>query len=140
VPSPVFARRVGQRWSRQANVTPRDPATRQECQELDASIGLGGQRPQHRPGVYEAKVVASKQRLTIGKASNLRMRVKQGLVKGKLHTRRGSASANRNRPPTSLSGGQKRIAHPAQRRNCTEGTSGTTGACPSTRNTREGLG
>ncbi len=35
-------------------------------------------------GVYEAKLVESEERLTIGKASNLRMRVKQGLVKGKV--------------------------------------------------------
>ena len=36
------------------------------------------------PGVYEAKYRDHEERLTIGKASNLRMRVKQGLVKGKL--------------------------------------------------------
>jgi hypothetical protein len=35
-------------------------------------------------GVYEAKLVGIEERLTIGKASNLRMRVKQGLVKGKI--------------------------------------------------------
>ncbi len=35
-------------------------------------------------GVYEAKLVETEERLTIGKASNLRMRVKQGLVKGKV--------------------------------------------------------
>ncbi len=35
-------------------------------------------------GVYEARLVESDERLTIGKASNLRMRVKQGLVKGKV--------------------------------------------------------
>jgi excinuclease UvrABC nuclease subunit len=33
-------------------------------------------------GVYEARVVNSRKRLTIGKATNLRHRVKQGLVKG----------------------------------------------------------
>jgi len=36
------------------------------------------------PGVYEARLVNTEERLTIGKASNLRMRVKQGLVKGKV--------------------------------------------------------
>lgn len=35
-------------------------------------------------GVYEARLVNAEERLTIGKASNLRMRVKQGLVKGKV--------------------------------------------------------
>ena len=35
-------------------------------------------------GVYEARLVHSLERLTIGKASNLRMRIKQGLVKGKV--------------------------------------------------------
>lgn len=35
-------------------------------------------------GVYEAKYKDSEERLTIGKASNLRMRVKRGLVKGKV--------------------------------------------------------
>lgn len=35
-------------------------------------------------GVYEVKYRDTEERLTIGKASNLRMRVKQGLVKGKV--------------------------------------------------------
>ncbi len=35
-------------------------------------------------GVYEARHAHEAVRLTIGKASNLRMRVKQGLVKGQL--------------------------------------------------------
>ena len=34
------------------------------------------------PGVYEVRLDQNDERLTIGKASNLRMRVKQGLVKG----------------------------------------------------------
>jgi len=43
--------------------------------------------PNRKAGVYEAKYVDDEQRLTIGKASDLRMRVKQGLVKGKtLHS------------------------------------------------------
>lgn len=36
------------------------------------------------PGVYEVKYENAEERLTIGKASNLRLRVKQGLVKGKV--------------------------------------------------------
>ena len=36
------------------------------------------------PGVCEARLATSESRLTIGKASNLRMRVKQRLVKGKV--------------------------------------------------------
>jgi len=36
------------------------------------------------PGVYEARLIDNDERLTIGRASNLRMRVKQGLVKGKV--------------------------------------------------------
>ena len=39
--------------------------------------------PNKEPGVYEAKYENSEERLTIGKASDLRMRVRQGLVKGK---------------------------------------------------------
>jgi hypothetical protein len=39
--------------------------------------------------VYEVKYRDSDERLTIGKASNLRMRVKQGLVKGKVPHRAG---------------------------------------------------
>lgn len=39
--------------------------------------------PNHRSGVYEAKLIAHDERLTIGMASNLRMRIKHGLVKGK---------------------------------------------------------
>jgi len=37
-----------------------------------------------KPGVYEAKLATTEILLTIGKASNLRMRVKQGLIKGKV--------------------------------------------------------
>ena len=36
-----------------------------------------------KPGVYEVKYEDTEERLTIGKASNLRMRIKQGLIKGK---------------------------------------------------------
>jgi hypothetical protein len=51
--------------------------------EVDMRYG-GGVRVPDESGVYEAKYVDSEERLTIGKASNLRMRVKQGLVKGKV--------------------------------------------------------
>ena len=52
--------------------------------ERDARSDPLGVRLPDGPGVYEAKLRTSVARLTIGKASNLRMRVKQGLVKGKL--------------------------------------------------------
>src|SRR5712692_10189760 len=39
--------------------------------------------PNGRPGVYEVKHTDAEECLTIGKASDLRMRIKQGLVKGK---------------------------------------------------------
>ncbi len=39
--------------------------------------------PNKKPGVYEAKLKSTDERLAIGKASDLRMRVRQGLVKGK---------------------------------------------------------
>lgn len=40
--------------------------------------------PPNKPGVYEVRLNGQDERLTIGKASNLRRRVKRGLVKGKL--------------------------------------------------------
>jgi len=44
----------------------------------------GGIRiPNGKPGVYEAKLRNNLERLTIGKASDLRMRIRQGLIKGK---------------------------------------------------------
>lgn len=51
---------------------------------IDARTG-GIQLPNGRPGVYEVRRAAdsSGHRLTIGKASDLRFRVRQGLVKGK---------------------------------------------------------
>jgi hypothetical protein len=42
------------------------------------------ERPDSRSGVYEVRYANSNKRLTIGKASNLRMRIKQALVKGKV--------------------------------------------------------
>lgn len=50
----------------------------------DARIDPDRIKVPSKPGVYEAKFINSEYRLTIGKASNLRMRVKQGLVKGKV--------------------------------------------------------
>lgn len=51
--------------------------------KVDARYG-GGVRVPTEPGVYEVKYKDEEKRLTIGKASDLRMRVKQGLVKGKV--------------------------------------------------------
>ena len=51
---------------------------------LDARTHIRAIRVPNSPGVYEAKIEYEQARLTIGKASNLRMRVKQGLVKGKV--------------------------------------------------------
>ena len=53
--------------------------------------GEGGVRiPNQEPGVYEVRYRDSEERLTIGKASDLRMRIKQGLVKGKAKHSSGS--------------------------------------------------
>lgn len=48
----------------------------------DARSDPRGVRVPNRPGVYEVRLHRSNRRLTIGKASNLRSRIKQGLVKG----------------------------------------------------------
>jgi hypothetical protein len=50
---------------------------------LDARGGAGVFIPNFKPGVYEVRLQYEERRLTIGKASNLRFRVRQGLVKGK---------------------------------------------------------
>jgi len=51
--------------------------------DLKANARRGGVKvPNHVPGVYEAKYEDAEERLTIGKASDLRHRIKQGLVKG----------------------------------------------------------
>jgi excinuclease UvrABC nuclease subunit len=51
---------------------------------LKADARKGGIKvPNKKPGVYEVKYAETEERLTIGKASDLRMRIKQGLVKGK---------------------------------------------------------
>lgn len=49
---------------------------------LREDVRAGGANVPDTSGVYEAKHVDAEDRLTIGKASNLRMRVKQGLIKG----------------------------------------------------------
>ncbi|MGH9861982.1 MAG: hypothetical protein ACRD35_01015, partial [Candidatus Acidiferrales bacterium] len=54
-----------------------------ESPQADARPGTGVKVPNRKPGVYEVKTFDAEERLTIGKASNLRQRVKQGLVKGK---------------------------------------------------------
>ena len=44
----------------------------------------GGIRiPNGKPGVYEVRLKNSLERLTIGRTSDLRMRIRQGLIKGK---------------------------------------------------------
>ena len=55
-----------------------------ESFKLDARRDPSGVTPPSEPGVYEARLVDEEHRLTIGKASDLRMRIKQGLVKGKV--------------------------------------------------------
>jgi hypothetical protein len=53
-------------------------------EDLKEDARSGGIKiPNGSPGVYEVKFVDSEQRLTIGKASDLRMRIRQGLIKGK---------------------------------------------------------
>jgi excinuclease UvrABC nuclease subunit len=52
--------------------------------KVDARYGNGVKVPNGEPGVYEVKYKDSEERLTVGKASDLRMRIKQGLVKGKV--------------------------------------------------------
>jgi excinuclease UvrABC nuclease subunit len=51
--------------------------------KIDVRYG-GGVRVPTEPGVYQVKYRDDEKQLTIGKASDLRMRVKQGLVKGKV--------------------------------------------------------
>lgn len=50
----------------------------------DARSDPQGIRVPDGPGVYEARIDDQHVRLTIGRAANLRMRLKQGLVKGKV--------------------------------------------------------
>lgn len=51
--------------------------------QVDSRSGQGVRVPNGRPGVYEVRRRDTEERLTIGKASDRRMRIKQGLVKGK---------------------------------------------------------
>lgn len=53
-------------------------------EQVALSVRDGGVSVPFAAGVYEARYVDQDERLTIGKASRLRMRVKQGLVRGKL--------------------------------------------------------
>ncbi len=50
--------------------------------ESDARSDSNGITPPDFPGVYEVRLIRNKQRLTIGKTSNLRKRVVRGLVMG----------------------------------------------------------
>jgi hypothetical protein len=50
---------------------------------IDSRSGEGVIVPNDMPGVYEVRYSGVEERLTIGKAADLRMRLKQGLVKGK---------------------------------------------------------
>jgi len=52
--------------------------------KLDSRSGKGVKVPNKVPGVYEAKLDGDTEYLTIGKSSDLRFRIKQGLVKGKI--------------------------------------------------------
>jgi len=52
--------------------------------ELDSRARNSGVRVPNKSGVYEARCEDEHERLAIGKASDLRMRVKQGLVRGKV--------------------------------------------------------
>jgi len=51
--------------------------------KVDSRSGQGVIVPNKVPGVYEARLTGAEERLTIGKASDLRYRIKQALVKGK---------------------------------------------------------
>lgn len=51
--------------------------------DLKEDARRGGIRvPNEKPGVHEVKQTGVEERLTIGRTSNLRMRIKGGLVKG----------------------------------------------------------
>jgi hypothetical protein len=50
----------------------------------DARSEIDVPLPGREPGVYEVRRADAEERLTIGRASNLRRRVRRGLVKGKL--------------------------------------------------------
>ena len=52
--------------------------------KIDCRSGCGIHIPNNKPGVYEVRIKNKDERLTIGKASDLRMRGRQALVKGKV--------------------------------------------------------
>jgi hypothetical protein len=52
--------------------------------KVDARSNREGVTPPNKPGVYEARHSYQKECLTIGATNNLRYRIKQGLVKGKV--------------------------------------------------------
>jgi excinuclease UvrABC nuclease subunit len=51
--------------------------------KTDVRTGVGIKIPKE-PGVYEVRLNDNSERLTIGKARNLQMRIRQGLVKGQV--------------------------------------------------------
>jgi len=53
-------------------------------EELKSDARAGGVRVPERPGVYEVKYKDSEERLTIGSTNDLRLRIKQALIKGKV--------------------------------------------------------
>src|SRR5712692_594998 len=67
--------------------------------KVDSRSGQGVIVPNRVPGVYEARLIGAQERLTIGKTSNLRYRIKQGLVKGiAQHSAGDDIRANAPRP------------------------------------------
>ena len=66
--------------------------------KLDARLieNNGVNIPNKKSGVYEAKYENKNERLTIGKASDLRMRVRQGLIKGKVPHSTGERMKSQN--------------------------------------------
>ena len=68
--------------------------------KADARFPGGISIPNFKSGVYEVIRKGEEKRLTIGKASNLRMRIRQGLVKGK--TKHSAGTKIRRNENTSL--------------------------------------
>lgn len=58
--------------------------------KLDARFERGATVPNRVSGVYEVRYREDKERLSIGRASDIRMRIKQGLVRGKVPHSAGS--------------------------------------------------
>ena len=55
-------------------------------EDIRKDVKDGGIRIPYEPGVYEARLHNEEERLTIGRASHLYSRVKDGLVKGNSHS------------------------------------------------------